>query len=447
MYNTILMTLPNGLRLALHPMPSTYSATVVAVVGTGSRYEDDAQGGISHFLEHMLFKGTRHWPSARQISDTIERLGGRLNASTSREVTSYYTKVPSRHVDTGLDLIADMLRHPLIDPSEVERETGVILEELAQGEDVPATVGAHLLQRTLWGAHPLGRPIIGSRESVSAVTAGTLRAPIGAPNLPPRTVLSVAGNVDPDALTPRIEELFGDWPAAPAPGTLPAVYPTAGERATLARRDGQAHLYIAAPGLSMDHPDYMAFAILAEILGGGMSSRLFAEVRERRGLAYSVGASAGAMSDHGALAIHAGVAPAKALGALEVILRELHRLSVEPVGGDELERVRGHYEGTLLLALEDSYSVAVRNGRSVLQRGYARTPEESLALVEQVGADDIQRLAAAMTAPDDLRLTVVGPFDDVTPFADVIAAPISLTALVSAAEDEAGAARTIEGPC
>lgn len=422
MPDAILTTLPNGLRLVLHPMPATYSATVVAVVGTGSRYEDDHEAGISHFLEHMLFKGTTKRPSAQLIADTVERLGGRLNASTSREITTYYTKVPSRHLDVGFDLIADMLRAPLLDETETGREQGVIIEELAQGEDVPTVVGAHLLQRTIWGDHPLGRPIIGSRETVSAVTSDALRAYMASHYAPERIVLSIAGNIDVDRTARRAADLLGGWPVIPAPAAEPAVY-AAGERVALERRDGQAHLYLAAPGVALDDPDYMAFAILAEVLGGGMSSRLFLEVRERRGLAYSVGAGAAAMSDHGMLSIHAGVAPDKAAGALEVIVSELRRLAAEEVDADELERVRGHYEGSLLLALEDSYSVATRNARSVLQRGYARTPEESLALVEAVTPADIQRLAAAYTTPDLLRAAIVGPFDDITPFAHAIDAP------------------------
>jgi len=435
MTDTTLITLPNGLRLALHPMPATYSATVVAVIGTGARYEDDEQAGISHFLEHMLFKGTARRPSAQIIADTVERLGGRLNASTSREITTYYTKVPSRHLDVGLDLIADMLRHPLLDADETARERGVIVEELAQGEDVPTVVGAHLLQRTLWGDHPLGRPIIGSRETVTTVTGDALRAYMAAHYVPARMVLSVAGAIDPDQVARHAEELLGDWPEGRAPEPAAAAY-AEGERVALERRDGQAHLYVAAPGLPLDHPDHMAFAIMAEILGGGMSSRLFLEVRERRGLAYSVGAGAATMSDHGALSIHAGVAPGKATAALEVIAQELRRLAAAEVSAGELERVRGHYEGSLLLGLEDSYSVATRDARNVLQRGYARTPEESLALVDAVTAADIQRLARALLAPEDLRVAVVGPFDDKAPFVDAIA-----PATASGEADEAGAAR------
>src|SRR5947209_10513482 len=253
MTDTILVTLPNGLRLALHPMPATYSATIVAFVGTGSRFESGERAGLSHFLEHMLFKGTERRPSAELIADTVERLGGHVNASTSREITAYYTKVPSRHVDVGLDLIADMLRGSLLDPDEIEREKGVVVEEIAQGEDVPTTVGAHLLQRTIWGPHPLGRPVIGARETVMAVTRGALGAYLATHYVPDRIVLSVAGNVDPDAITRRVEELFGDWPGGPAPAALPAVYPLAGKSVALARHDGQSHLFLAAPGVPLDH--------------------------------------------------------------------------------------------------------------------------------------------------------------------------------------------------
>lgn len=423
MTQTLLTTLPNGLRLALHPMPATYSASIVVVIGAGSRYESDSSAGISHVVEHMMFKGTERRPSAQLIADTVERLGGRFNASTSREITTYFTKVPSRHVDVGLDLLADMLRGSLLDAAEMEREKGVIVEEIAQGEDSPTTVGALLLQRTIWGRHPLGRPVIGSRETVTAVTRDALRNYLATRYVPARMVVSIAGNIDPDATARRAEDLFGGWPFAPAPEALPATYPDGTAAAALAQHDGQAHLFLAAPGVALDHPDHMVCALLAEILGGGMSSRLFLEVRERRGLAYSVGASTSTLSDCGTLAIHAGVAPGKAIGALEVIARELQRLATEPVSADELERVRGHYEGTLLLALEDSYSVAARNARSVLQRGYARTPEESLALVEAVTAEGILRLAGKLTHPDALRLAVVGPFDDVNPFTDVLTLP------------------------
>lgn len=420
MPNTILTALPNGLRLALHPMPATYSASVIVLAGSGARYETDERAGIAHFLEHMLFKGTARRPSAQLVADTVERLGGRLNASTSRELTSYYSKVPSRHVETGLDLLADMLRGSLLDEAEIEREKGVILEEIAQGEDVPTMVGAHLLQRTIWGAHPLGRPVIGTRETVQAVTGEALRAYLATQYVPASLVVSIAGNIDPETMARHIAALFGDWPTAPAPQAVPAAYPAPGERAALSHHDGQAHLYVAAPGLPLDHPDHMVFALLAELLGGGMSSRLFLEVRERRGLAYSVGASAATMSDHGLLAVHAGVAPAKAADALAVIVGELERLATEPVSADELERVKGHYEGTLLLALEDSYSVAARNARSIMQRGYARTPEESIALVEAVSADDVLRLAGELLRPEALRFTMVGPFDDLTSFAATI---------------------------
>lgn len=414
---TTLTTLPNGLRVVLHPMPATYSASIVVVIGAGSRYEDDAEAGISHVLEHMLFKGTARRPSAQLIADTVERLGGRLNAATSREMTSYYTKVPFHHVEVGLDLLADMLRGSLLDEAEIEREKGVIIEEIAQGEDAPTVVGAHLLQRIMWGPHPLGRPVIGTRQSVQAVTREALCSYLATHYIPDRIVLSVAGNIDPEAVASRVEELLGDWSGGSPRTPLPAVYPADGEPAGLAPHDGQAHLFMAAPGVPLDHPDHMVLALLAELLGGGMGSRLFLEVRERRGLAYSVGAAAGTLSDHGTLSVHAGVAPARASGALDVIVRELRRLVEEQAGVDELERLRGRYEGALLLALEDSYSVALRNARSVLQRGYARTPEETLAFVEAVTARDVQRLAAELLSPSALRLAVVGPFDDIAPFA------------------------------
>src|ERR671933_406864 len=182
---------------------------------------------------------------SHHVQDKPERLGGRLNASTSRELTAYYTKVPSRHVDVGLDLIADMLRGSLLDPDEIEREKGVVVEEIAQGEDMPTTVGAHLLQRTIWGPHPLGRPVIGTRDTVLDVTREAMCAYLAAHYVPGRIVLSVAGNVDPDAIARRVDELCGDWSGGPAPPALPAAYPPVGQPVALARHDGQAHLFLA----------------------------------------------------------------------------------------------------------------------------------------------------------------------------------------------------------
>jgi len=417
----ILTTLPNGLRIALQPMPSTYSASLVILVGVGSRYEEEAEAGASHFLEHMLFKGTTRRPNAQIIADALERVGGRFNASTSRETTTYYTKVPYMHSALGLDVLADMLRCSLLDPVEVEREKGVILEELAQGEDVPTTVGAHLLQKTVWGDHPLGRPIIGSRETIGAVDAAALRGYRDNAYVPEHMVVSVAGNIDPEDVVRQVETLFGDLPAAAGRAAPPAAYPTDATPMALARRDGQAHLYLSGRGVPVDHPDQMALAIMGDILGGGMTSRLFREVRERRGLAYAVAASASSMADHGSLGVHAGVAPAKAVDALGVIMDEIEKLGTVVIEDDEIERVRGHYEGSMLLALEDSYAVASRNGRSVLQRGYIRTPEESLALVEKVTKDDVRRVAATVVRSGALRLSVVGPFDSSDEFAPVLA--------------------------
>lgn len=218
----------------------------------------------------------------------------------------------------------------------------------------------------------------------------------------------------------QVEALFGDLPASVGRAAATAAYPVGAPPAALARRDGQAHLYLSGRGVPVDHPDQMALAIMGDILGGGMTSRLFREVRERRGLAYAVAASASSMADYGSLGVHAGVAPAKAVDALGVIMDEMEKLGAVAIDDDEIERVRGHYEGSMLLGLEDSYAVASRNGRSVLQRGYIRTPEESLALVEKVTKEDVQRVAAAVIRSDALRLSVVGPFDSTDAFVSML---------------------------
>jgi len=358
-----------------------------------------------------------------------------MDAFTSKECICFNVKVLDDHVPVALEILCDLVLYPNFNEQDIARERGVILEEIKMDEDNPDYLVHEIFTQNFWKDHPLGKPILGTKETVKRFEREAVLNTYSHRFAPGNIIVAAAGHLDHDRFVDLVVKHFEHL--KPAQNGFHSAEPKIVPRIVLRNKKAleQVQLCIGVPAYPIAHEKRHAGYILNTLLGGGMSSRLFLEVRERRGLAYSVGAGAAAMSDHGTLSIHAGVAPDKAVAALEVIAHELRRLAAEPVDEDELERVRGSYEGSLLLALEDSYSVATRNARSVLQRGYARTPEESLALVEAVTAGDIQRLAAELLRPDLLRVARVGHFDDKVPLVEAI------TPALTDAGSEAHAAR------
>jgi predicted Zn-dependent peptidase len=412
-----IMTLPSGLTIVCEPMPHTHSASLGFFTRVGARHEPAALSGASHFVEHMLFKGTRRRPTAKQISETVEGVGGILNAYTDFETTAYYAKVADMHFPRALDLLVDMLREPLFDPKEIEKERRVIIEELRMTLDSPGEWVHMLIDEALWGEQPLGRDIAGSEETVGALTREALLGFRADHYHLGNTIVSIAGNIDVKRVSDAVMQALDGYPQGTRRAALPTEPPTPGPLVLLETDDTeQANLCVALPGLSYHDPDRRALQVLDRVLGGDMSSRLFQELREERGLAYEVESYAQSYGDAGKWTIYAGVEPSKAQEALVAVLHELRRLRDEGISDDELQRVKEQVKGGTLLNLEDTWSVASRNGSHLLHYGRVLGVEQSIAEIEAVTADDVRRVAKRVIHSDALHLALIGPFDDDKPF-------------------------------
>lgn len=407
--HVVATTLENGLRIRVAPMPHARSVTVSLGFATGSRYEDVAEQGIAHLVEHMLFKGTARYPTAQMISETIEGVGGILNAGTEKELTTYWAKVASEHVVLAVDLLADMVTAPRLDDDELEKEKKVVIEELELAQDAPGEWVHQLLSETLWPDQPLGREIAGTPATVNAQTPASLARYIRRTHGLSNAVLSVAGNADPDVVLALAIERLGQ-PSGPRPVWEPAHGVDGPPRViTETRATEQAYLALASYGLPRGHQDRYVLRVLNSILGDGMSSRLFLEVRERRGLTYDIASYLANFHDTGAIAIAAGVEPERTLEAVEAIIGEVAKVRDNPVPDAELRKVKAYLRGRTLLSLEDSSSVASWWSTPVLLGNEERSPDEVLALIDAVTATDVQRVANSLLAPGSLHLAHIGP--------------------------------------
>lgn len=402
--------LGNGLQVVVSPLPHTRSVTAAVLVGAGSRYEAPEQAGAFHFIEHLCFKGSRRYPSARLLAEAVEGVGGVVNGATDREMTYFWCKVPHAHLQRALDVLLDMVRHPLFDPQKVERERQVVLEELALANDYPDQRVGLLVDSLLWPDQPLGRDVGGTPETVSALGLGQLLECFEAQYTPPNMVVAVAGRVEPGEVVEEVARRVEDWGGRQPRPWFPARNGARGPRVRLEhRRTDQAHLALGMPGLPSTHPDRYALDLLNTILGEGMSSRLFQEVRERLGLAYDVHSTVSHLQDCGSLVVYAGVDPAKVEPAVQAILRELEQLA-RGVPPEELAKAREMVRGRLLLRLEDSRAVAFWGGVQQLLHRRVHTVEEELARLDGVTPEDIARVARGITSPRALRLALVGPY-------------------------------------
>ena len=406
-------TLDNGLRVLTSEMPHTHSVTAGFFLGAGSRYEPDELGGISHFIEHMLFKGTEKRPTAKEIAIAIEGIGGIFNASTGREMTTYWAKVAQPHLPVALDVLVDMLRHATFDPQEVEKERRVIVEEINMIYDTPDEWVFSLVSRLLWPGHPLGRSVAGTKESVGRVGREDLLATLGRYYHPRNAVAAVAGNVKHEEIVGQIADYLDDWD----PGELSSYLPLEDEqtepRACVESRDTeQANLCLNIPGISYTHPDRFTFQMLSAVLGQGMSSRLFLEIREKQGLAYSVHAYHSHLQDTGVMGVYAGVDPERIEKAITAILAELDRLRQELVDEEELTKTKEFAKGRLMLHMENTHAVAAWLGSQELLTGEVLTVDEVVKRVDAVTSEDLQRVAQEFFRPGRLNLAVIGPFEE-----------------------------------
>lgn len=408
--------LANGIRIVTTRMPHVRSATVIIYVRVGSRYESDCLAGISHFLEHMLFKGTERRPDPVLISEAIEGVGGIMNASTGRESTDYWVKVPSAHLGLAFDVLADMLRHPLFDPVELEKERHVIVEEIHGIRDTPDDYVHDLVDQALWNGHPLGRPIIGSEETVEAITRDELIAYLREHYRADRLVIAAAGDLLHEQVVELVEQYFGDLepgpPGDPHPARLDDARPSV---QLLGRPTEQAHLCLAWPALPYTDERRFVQGMLDAVLSSGMSSRLFKEIRERQGLAYEVYGYLREYADVGQGVVYTGTDVERAERALRAVRNELEKLVREPVPTEELERMKELRVGRIVMGLEDSRAVASWIGGQELVFGEVLTPEEVIARIRAVTSEEIQALAQELFHPDRFALAVIGPFDDPEP--------------------------------
>jgi predicted Zn-dependent peptidase len=401
--------LPNGIRVLVSEMPETRSVSITMYVGVGSRAESRANAGTSHFLEHMLFKGTAKRPTAAEISWAVEALGGFVNASTDREVTSFSSRVPARHYAVALDVIADMIRAPLLRAADLEMERNVVVEEIRMYKDQPQDRVHTLIDELLYPSHPLGWEIAGREPVVRAMTAEGLRAFMDAGYAPGRMVIALAGKLNAAEATQAVGEHLGHLAARPGLPFAKAPKPSRTRSRVRARVGKQVHLCIGWRGVPQRHADKWTLDMLNAVLGEGMSSRLFLEIREKRALAYDVHSYEANYSDVGHLVIYAGVAPDKVQEASTAALREVARLREEPVGENELERVRDFVKGRIELRLEDTRGVAGWLAGQEMFYDRIRTVDEICAIVDGIGPADLQRVARQYLRPELAYVSAIGP--------------------------------------
>lgn len=415
-------TLDNGLTLVVTPLPFARSVSVTFFLRAGSRYEDAASAGLSHFCEHLCFKGTERRPRPTDLSSEIDAVGGSINATTDRELTSYYAKVTPEYLERALDVLSDMLRCSLYRESEIERERDVILEELAAVQDAPDELAGVLLDGLLWPGQPLGRDIAGTPESVRAVAAGRLRSYYRTQYVANGAVLSIAGAVEAGRARDLADRFVGDWePGSPADWIRAGPAPKEGARLMLRTKETeQAHIALGMPGLSLVDPDRYALGLLSAVLGEGMSSRLFVRLREELALCYDVHSSLALLMDAGSLGVYAGVDRARTDEALSAIVRELARIR-DPVGEEELARAKTLVRSRIQLRLEDTRAVSARYGALAALGLPLLTPEETIARYEAVTASDLQRVAERVVRDSEFRLAVVAPSSDEAPLAAALA--------------------------
>jgi predicted Zn-dependent peptidase len=411
----IVTTLDNGLRIVVTPIAHARSVSVSFYMRAGSRYEEEADAGLSHFVEHLCFKGTERRPRPIDLSAEIDAVGGSMNAATNRELTSYYAKVTPEHLERVLDVLSDMLRHSLYLEPEIERERDVILEELGAVEDAPDELAGVALDGLLWPGQPLGRDIAGTPASVRAISPDRLRDYYRRQYVANAAVLSIAGAIDPEEATQLAVRFVGDWEPG-SPGDWIRVRDAEGSpRVRLtAKETEQAHVALGMPGLSAVDPDRYALGLLSVVLGEGMSSRLFNRLREELALCYDVHTSAAHLLDTGSFSVYAGVDPLRTAEALTEVARELRRIR-EPVDAEELERAQALARSRVQLRMEDTRSVSALYGALTALELPLTTPEQTIERYDAVTIEDVQRVAERVVSDAGLRLSVVGPFEDAEP--------------------------------
>lgn len=406
------VVLENGVRVVLEKMSSLRSVSIGIWTQVGSRHEGAGEEGLSHFIEHMMFKGTRR-RTASQISHDIDALGGEMNAFTTHEVTAFYVKVLDQYLLPALDLLSDLFHHSRFHPKEIEKEKHVILEEIRTVKDDPEDFVHELHARDMLGLHPLGRSILGDPGTMERVQRTDLLRYVKRHYRPRNTVVAVAGNFDVARLISDLQDHFGLWmppqsETAPAPEPWPKrihsgmfLYP---------KKLEQVHLCIGFPGLSLNHPDRYAANVLNTILGGGVSSRLFQEVREKRGLAYTIYSHLSSFADGGAFTVYVATREQEAESAVNVVCREIEKLRKYGVSNKELERTKVQLKGNLMLGLEGTYGRMNKLAKDEVFQNRHVSFQEMLKEIDRVSVDQVRHLSQQLFDPDAQVITGLGPF-------------------------------------
>ncbi len=402
--------LDNGLRVLTSNMPHTYSVTLALFVGVGSRYEPNETAGSTHFLEHLLFKGSKNWPTAQDISEAIEGVGGMMNASTDREITIYYCKVAKPHFRRALSVLLDMVLNPLLDPEEMEKERQVILEELRMSNDYPTYRVDLLMDEMLWPDQPMGRDVGGTIDSVNAITRNDLVSLMQRQYGPDNVVISVAGGVSHEEVLEEIDRAASAWkPRNPMEWSPVKLEQREAALRMEYKKAEQAHICVGLPAPHLDHPDKYALSLVNVMLGEGMSSRLFLEIREKQGLAYDVHSSLSQYRDCGSLVVYCGSEPSRSQKSLEAIMGQLSAMR-EGFTERELEKAREYSKGRIMLRMEDTRSVAMWQGGQELLLNRVSSVDEVVSNIEGVTLEDVNRVAGELVDEKRMNLAVVGPF-------------------------------------
>ena len=410
--------LDNGIRIVTKQIPQARSVAMGVWVNVGARDEKVEEGGLSHFIEHMIFKGTKR-RTALQIAKELDAVGGQCNAFTSKENTCYYAKVLDTHVDVMVDLLSDVFLNSVFDPGEVERERQVIVQEIGMLEDTPDEHIHVLLAEGVWGSHPIGRSILGTRETVARFDSNTIKDYFRRAYQPDRIVISAAGNIQTGSFVKAIAQAFegvgkgNSFPerTKPSMAWVATAHPKNLE---------QVHICLGTAGVAITDPRRHACALLNVVLGGNMSSRLFQEIRERRGLAYSVYSFVSSYSDTGLIGVYVGVQASSTEQVLEVIVREMKRIREEPVDDSELRNAKEHLKGGIYLAAESTDNQMTRLAHNEISFGRFIPLQELVDEIEKVTAQDVRELAQEMFQDNAISLSLLGPVDGNVPYKDIL---------------------------
>jgi predicted Zn-dependent peptidase len=401
--------LSNGIRVVTERVPYVQSVSLGIWVDTGGRDETDTTAGISHFIEHLLFKGTPR-RTAQQIAEELDAVGGQINAFTDKEYTCYYVKVLPEHVPLAQDVLADMLQKSILDPEEIAREKNVILEEIKRHEDTPDELVHDVFAETLWPGHPLGRSVIGRPEVIEGLTREQIVTFLQEQYLPGRMVVAAAGNLDHEAIVAGVEATMGGMPAGKRGHDL---YPprVSGEEVQVPKPTEQVHFCLGTRGYNQDEDERYVLGLIDASVGGGMSSRLFQEVREKRGLCYAIGSYTASFREAGMFTVYAGTSPENADQVRDLVVQELRKVAQHGVTADELQRAKNQIRGAVLLSLDSMGTRMTRIGKSMLYYDRVISPTEVVEKVEAVTAEDVQRISADIFGSGEFAYAAVGPFN------------------------------------